>query len=410
MYEIEINNDGMESFMISNHNKQQKINALLKAGQDKISKYFENPTKENIEHLFQKNLPARTYEGFLNTIKYFSAADLADRYVKHMTNSVTKGYGVFIFVTNLKKVLPKEMASLPSKPTKEVSRKTKEEKVEILDMNNAIEVLDIATKKEQKRTEEMNEVELFTDMFEGHKVRVLGTPDEPLFVATDVAITLGYQKPNNAINRHCKGATLKRGIIDSLGRTQEVRVIREPDVYRLAANSKLSSAQKFEEWIMDDVLPSIRKHGAYMTSEKIEDVLNDPDLIIGLATALKAEREKAREAELLIEQVKTKVEYHDEVLQSKYLITTTEISKDLGMSANDLNMLLNKKGLIYKQSNAWMPYSDFEWLISEGFADYHVTQWGQHFKWTERGRKMIYKIVKEDLSKQQIKALRNIEE
>ena len=401
---------GMEIFMINNHNKQQKINALLKAGKLEISKYFENPTKDNIEHLFQKDLGQRTYIGFLDVIKYFSAVDLADRYIKHMTNSVTKGYGVFKFVTNLKMDTPKAQASLPSRPKKEAARKAKEEKVEVLDMNNAIEVLDVATKKEQKGTDKMNEVGLFTDMFEGHKVRVLGTPEKPLFVLADVCKVLEVGHAGTVKKRLNDSVVSNHTIKDSLNRSRQVTAINEDGLYDVIFDSRKPQAKRFRQWVTGEVLPTIRKHGAYMTPDKIEDVLNDPDLIIGLATALKAEREKAKEATLLLEQVKPKVEYHDEVLQSKYLITATEISKDLGMSAIDLNLLLNKKGLIYRQSNSWMPYSDFEWLVSEGFADYHVTKWGQHFKWTERGRKMIHKIVKEDLSKRQIKALRNIEE
>ncbi len=93
-----------------------------------------------------------------------------------------------------------------------------------------------------------------------------------------------------------------------------------------------------------EVLPSIRKHGGYLTPDKIEDVLTDPDLLIGLATALKEERQRVKEAELLIEQAKPKVEYHDQVLKSKYMITTTEIAKSLGMNANELNTILNQKG------------------------------------------------------------------
>lgn len=102
-----------------------------------------------------------------------------------------------------------------------------------------------------------------TKVFEGKEIRLVEENGSPLFVATDVAMVLGYQKPNNAVNRHCKGVALKRGITDSLGRVQEIRVIREPDVYRLVINSKLPAAQKFENWVMEDVLPSIRQTGSY---------------------------------------------------------------------------------------------------------------------------------------------------
>ncbi|WP_214857965.1 BRO family protein [Exiguobacterium sp. s191] len=108
-----------------------------------------------------------------------------------------------------------------------------------------------------------------TKVFNGNNIRMVEEKGTPLFVAVDVAFTLGYQKPNNAINRHCKGVTLKRGITDSLGRVQEMRVIRESDVYRLVINSKLPAAQDFENWIMEDILPSIRSTGSYEVPKNI---------------------------------------------------------------------------------------------------------------------------------------------
>lgn len=102
-----------------------------------------------------------------------------------------------------------------------------------------------------------------TKVFKGNNIRMVEENGSPLFVAVDVAFTLGYQKPNNAINRHCKGAALKRGITDSIGRVQEMRVIRESDLYRLVINSKLPAAEDFENWVMEEVLPSIRSTGSY---------------------------------------------------------------------------------------------------------------------------------------------------
>ncbi|WP_456267674.1 hypothetical protein M1D97_10430 [Kushneria sp. AK178] len=98
--------------------------------------------------------------------------------------------------------------------------------------------------------------------FEQSNVRVLQSDDgEALFVALDVALALGYSKPRNAIERHCKGA-LKRGA-PTAGGEQMVTVIREPDVYRLIVRSKLASAERFEAWVFEEVLPTIRQHGRY---------------------------------------------------------------------------------------------------------------------------------------------------
>ncbi|MFP3892761.1 BRO family protein [Exiguobacterium indicum] len=100
-----------------------------------------------------------------------------------------------------------------------------------------------------------------TKVFEGTSIRMIGDKTNPLFVASDVAKALGYKEPHKAVNRHCKGG-MKHPVLTN-GGTQDMIVIREPDVYRLVTNSKLPAAQKFENWVMEDVLPSIRKTGSY---------------------------------------------------------------------------------------------------------------------------------------------------
>ena len=117
----------------------------------------------------------------------------------------------------------------------------------------------------------------------------------PVFCAKDVATVLGYAGTVNAIKQHCRGVAFHHPIVDSLGRTQKARFITEGDLYRLIANSKLPDAEKFERWVFDEVLPSIRKHGGYLTPEKIEEVLLNPDTIISLDNQLKAEQAKVKE-------------------------------------------------------------------------------------------------------------------
>ncbi|MCY1690707.1 BRO family protein [Exiguobacterium sp. SL14] len=108
-----------------------------------------------------------------------------------------------------------------------------------------------------------------TKIFNGNTIRMIGDSKTPLFVATDVAKALGYKEPHKAVNRHCKGEGMFHPVIDNLGRSQETRVIREPDVYRLVTNSKLPARQAFENWIMEDVLPSIRSTGSYEVPKDI---------------------------------------------------------------------------------------------------------------------------------------------
>lgn len=98
-------------------------------------------------------------------------------------------------------------------------------------------------------------------------MRIIADGEHPLFVAKDVAQALGYADTVNAIKQFCRGVVKHHPIVDALGRTQEVRVIEEPDVYRLIFGSKLESAQKFQDWVFEEVLPAIRKTGAYQAPQ-----------------------------------------------------------------------------------------------------------------------------------------------
>ena len=134
----------------------------------------------------------------------------------------------------------------------------------------------------------MQELEIFKNEEFG-EVRTVMFDDKPYFVANDIASALGYKRPADAVSAHCKGSVKYRYLTN--GGQQEVKIIPEGDVYRLIIKSKLPNAQKFESWVMDEVLPTIRKHGAYMTEQTIEKALTSPDFLIQLATQLKQEQE-----------------------------------------------------------------------------------------------------------------------
>lgn len=147
------------------------------------------------------------------------------------------------------------------------------------------------------------------------------------FVASDIAKALGYQNTSEAIKYHCKGVA--KCYIPTNGGKQKMNVITEGDIYRLAANSELPGAEKFESWIFDDILPTIRKHGAYLTPEKIEEALLNPDTLIRLASDLKAEREARQSLETKVEQDKPKVLFAESVTASKNSILIRELAKVL---------------------------------------------------------------------------------
>lgn len=237
-----------------------------------------------------------------------------------------------------------------------------------------------------------NEIKVFENEEFG-SVRTVEVGDKILFCGSDVAKALGYSDTAKAVRMHCKGvAELST---PTNGGEQKIKFIPEADIYRLIIRSKLPSAERFESWVFEDVLPNIRKHGAYMTPEVLEQALTSPDFIIKLATQLKDEQEKRKALEQKVEEDKPKIEYHDCVLNKSGLMATSIIAKDLGMSAQKLNKILNDKKIIYKDSTkVWKVYSNYEWLMTEGYADYvSYTEEGAKptLKWTEKGRQWIMK-------------------
>ena len=131
---------------------------------------------------------------------------------------------------------------------------------------------------------------MYKRQFRGNTIRT--TVDDngnPLFCAKDVATALGYANTNDAVQAHCRGVVIRYPISDSLGRTQNARFIREGDMYRLIASSKLPAAQQFESWVFDTVVPSIRQTGSYSTDSPevaLAKALLTPKAVAGILTEL----------------------------------------------------------------------------------------------------------------------------
>lgn len=228
--------------------------------------------------------------------------------------------------------------------------------------------------------------------FEQNEVRTFLENDTPYFVANDVAKTLGYKNPSKATNDHCKKAIETWGN-DSLGRRQKFKIIPESDVYRLIIKSNLPSAEKFEAWVMEEVLPQIRKHGMYATDE----LLNNPDLLIEVATKLKEERTKRLIVEQQVKELKPKADYYDTILANPSLLPISVIAKNYGMSANKMNQLLHDLKVQYKQGDVWLLYADYQ---NEGYTHTEMKLWEgssrmkPNTKWTQKGHIFIYQLLK----------------
>lgn len=206
----------------------------------------------------------------------------------------------------------------------------------------------------------MQELEIFKNEEFG-EVRTVMIDDKPYFVANDIASALGYKRPADAVSAHCKGSVKYRYLTN--GGQQEVKIIPEGDVYRLIIKSKLPNAQKFESWVMDEVLPTIRKHGAYMTEQTIEKALTSPDFLIQLATQLKQEQEARKLAEQTIEKQKHLVEFANKVSDSYNVIDMGRMAKllkdeHINIGRNRLFQWLRQKEILMTNNIPYQRYID----------------------------------------------------
>lgn len=176
----------------------------------------------------------------------------------------------------------------------------------------------------------MNDLKIFENEAFG-AVRVVEQNGEPWLVASDVAKALGYIDPAQAIRDNCKKVNK---ITQQVSTTDRVHIppitfliIPESDVYRLVMRSNLKDAERFQDWVVEEVLPSIRKHGAYLTPAKLEEALLNPDTLIRLATDLKAEREKRAALEQQAEADRPKVVFAESIEVAKTSILVGEMAK-----------------------------------------------------------------------------------
>lgn len=206
-----------------------------------------------------------------------------------------------------------------------------------------------------------NELEIFKNDEFG-EIRTIEVDDKIYFVASDVAKSLAYKNTSKAIKDHCRWVT-KRYIPHPQNKNKklEVNTIPEGDIYRLIANSELPNAEKFESWVFDEVLPTIRKHGAYMTNEVIERTLTDPDYLIQLATALKEERQARQLAEQKIEEQKPLVDFANKVSDTTSLIDMNQMAKllkdeNIPIGRNRLFEILRQKEILRYNNEPYQKY------------------------------------------------------
>lgn len=231
---------------------------------------------------------------------------------------------------------------------------------------------------------------------------VINENSEPMFVATDICAALGLSNTTEALRSLDEDEKLPSELLRA-GRLRTVNMITESGLYSLVLRSNKPQAKVFKKWITSEVLPSIRRHGMYANKQTVEEMLENPDVLIATLQNLKKEREEKErlqiQNELQDHQLKIsapKVEYYDEVLQSKSTYTTNQIAKELGMSAIGLNVELNNLGIQYKQSGTWLLYHKYQnkgytKTKTHTYTDNHGnTQTSMITVWTEKGRLFIH--------------------
>ena len=200
----------------------------------------------------------------------------------------------------------------------------------------------------------MNEITIFSNPQFGEIRTLADEANEPLFCAKDVATALGYADTADAIQRHCKsGKKVFHPHANGIGGVNMV-FITEKDVYRLIMRSNLPDAEKFQDWVCDEVLPTIRKHGVYATPQTIDNLLADPDNAIKVFQTLKEERQLRQIAEAKIKEDAPLVGFANALLTAKTSCLIGELAK-----------IISQNGYPIGQNRL------FQWLRENGYLGKH---------------------------------------
>lgn len=218
------------------------------------------------------------------------------------------------------------------------------------------------------------------------EVRTVIRDGEPWFVAADICRALEIGNPTDAMSR-LEPDEYTLVSIEGASNGKPVNAVSESGLYSLVLGSRKPKARAFKRWITHEVIPSIRKHGAYMTPEKIEEALADPDTVIRWATMLKAERQKRIEAE----------RQRDILIHVNKTFTSTELAKEIGFtSAKSLNQYLCECGIQFKMNGTWVlfgKYADLGYTeIKQSALDNGKVVYDR--RWTNEGRAFILDFMK----------------
>ena len=237
-----------------------------------------------------------------------------------------------------------------------------------------------------------NQLQIFENGEFG-KIRVLELDGQPWFVGKDVTDILGYGNGSRDINRHVDAEdrrNYRNGTSEINNRG--VTIINESGLYALILSSKLPSAKRFKRWVTSEILPTIRKHGAYLSEAVLEDAIKSQEYAFELLQRLQAEKNKTDALWGQVQNLSSKARYCDRVLMSDGVVPVSVIAKDYGMTAVAFNRLLHHLGIQYRLGGAWLLYSRYQ---NKGYTKSQTFCTPQgvgvvHTYWTQKGRRFLY--------------------
>ena len=244
----------------------------------------------------------------------------------------------------------------------------------------------------------MNEIQIFQNQEFGAIRTLSNEQGDVMFCAKDVAEALGYNNTMKAVRDHVDEEDKLRERIVLSGQNRQAIFINESGLYALILSSKLESARRFKHWVTSEVLPSIRKQGGYMVAHPDE---TDEEILARALQIMKAAIESRDE---VIAELLPRADYADEVLDSVSCITTTQLAKELGMTAQELNRRLCEMRIQYWQSGQYMLYADYARMgLAKSRTHKRVMKHGTvltelYLVWTERGRDFIHNLLNPKLA------------
>ena len=220
-----------------------------------------------------------------------------------------------------------------------------------------------------------NKIEIFKNEQFG-EVRTILEGEKVLFCAADVAKALGYTNPNKAVNDHCRAITKRSTPIS--GKVQSINFIPEGDVYRLIIRSKLPAAEKFELWVFDEVIPTIRKTGGYMTDSLLERIQKEPAVIVEFAQALILEKNRVKALECELITAKPKADYYDAFINPDDCTNIRTTAKELKIPERKFVQFLLKEKYLFCEKELGIKFTILHADKTYDDVFHHVITRGPH--------------------------------